>query len=159
MVVALPPVSADAFSLAYEPRTDTLLGTWAGPVPAAALPGCYGRLLAAACAHGDCRFWLLHLQQRNWHDEVFGQWFNAEFAPRAGVVLGRPLFLACVVHPGQRPHVEASRTGQLLRQAASRNVFPFYFEREADARAWLYDQQAGDQPAAGARPRTYKLVG
>ncbi len=143
MVVALP---VPVFSLAYEPRTTVLRGAWAAPVPAAALPGYYTQLLAAAQAHGHCRFWLLDMRQRNWHDDDFGRWFSEQFMPRAAAALGHPLFLALVVQPGQRPHVEGSRTEQLLRRAARHNVFPFYFESEADARAWLYDQQAGEQP-------------
>jgi|GEM_PF-863338 len=152
------PAFSSSFSVAYELPADTLEGTWAGLLPAAALPGCYQQLLAAARAHGQCRFWLLHLQRRNWPDEAFGRWFSEEFAPQAVAVLGPPLFLACVVRPGQRPHVEASHTGQLLRRAAARNVFPFYFENEADARAWLRYQQAGEQPAAGSLPVAHKLV-
>ncbi|MGI4759599.1 MAG: hypothetical protein ACRYF0_02745 [Janthinobacterium lividum] len=158
MALALLPSFSALFSVAYELRTDILLGAWAGGVPAAALPGCYDQLLAAARAHGNCRFWLLRLQQRNWHDEGFGQWFNEEFAPWAGAALGSPLFVACVMHPSQRPHVEASRTEQLLRRVAGRNIFPFYFENETDARDWLCDQQAGEQPAAGPRPRVHELV-
>jgi hypothetical protein len=157
MAFALPSSAAAAFSFTYESPTAILLGTWAGLVPAAALPDCYNQLLAAAHAHGNCRFWLMPMQQRNWHDEAFGQWFGEEFAPRAVALLGAPLFLACVVHPSQRSHVEASSTRQLLRRTAGRNVFPFYFENEADARLWLADQQARERPAA--RPRARALAG
>ena len=148
MAFALP---SDVFSLAYEPRTDILRGSWAGPLPASALPGCYAQLLAAAHAHGRCRFWLLDLQARNWSDEAFNRWFAAQFMPQVLTTLGQPLFMACVVQPGQRPNVEDGRTEQFLRQLAGRNIYPFYFATEADARAWLYDQQAGEEAMPGAR--------
>ncbi len=146
MAVALPP---DTFTCAYEPLTDTLRGTWAGPVPAAALPTCYDQLLAVARAHGACRFWLLDMQHRDWHDAAFAQWFGECFAPQASAALGQPLFVACLVRPGQRPQIEAYRMGRLLRQVAACNVFPFYFDKAPDARAWLRHQQVGDLPAAG----------
>jgi len=154
MAFALP---SDVFSLAYEPRTDILRGSWAGPLPASALPECYAQLLEAACAHGRCRFWLLDLQARNWSDDSFNRWFTAQFIPQVLSTLGQPVFLACVVRPGQRTHVEDGRTGLLLRQVAGCNIYPFYFATEADARAWLADQQAGEQPAPDRQAHSHSL--
>jgi hypothetical protein len=142
MDVALP---ADKFTCTYEPATAMLCGSWAGPVLSATLPACYGQLLATAQAHGACRFWLLDMQRRDWHDGAFAQWFGDYFAPQVSAVLSKPLFIACVVQPGQRPQVEGCRTELLLRLAAEFNIFPFYFDSAANARAWLSDQQAGDQ--------------
>jgi hypothetical protein len=138
--------SSDVFNWAYEPHPALLRGHWAGPVPATELPACYQLLLAAAQAHRACRFWLLDMQQRAWHDAAFAQWFGECFAPQASAALGQPLFIACLVQPDERPQVEAQRTELLLRQAAQYNVFPFYFTSEADARTWLRDQQAGECP-------------
>jgi len=155
MAFALP---SDMFSLAYEPRTDILRGSWAGPQPASALPGCYVQLLAAAHAHGRCRFWLLDLQARNWSDDSFARWFAAQFIPQVLSTLSQPVFIACIVQPEQRAHVENDRTELLLRQVADCNVYPFYFVTEADARAWLADQQAGEQPALEAQSRGERLL-
>lgn len=145
MDVALP---ANEFTYAYEPATAMLRGNWAGPVPAATLPACYGQLLAAAQAHGACRFWLLDIQCRDWHDEAFARWFGDYFAPQVSTALGQPLFIACVVRPGQRLQIEDFRTELLLRLAAKFTIFPFYFDNVANAYAWLRDQQAGDLPLA-----------
>jgi hypothetical protein len=153
MDAALP---ADKFTCAYEPATDLLRGSWAGPVPAAMLPACYGQLLAVAQAYGACRFWLLNMQQRDWHDGAFAQWFSSSFAPQASAALGQPLFIACVVQPGQRLQIEQDRTNLLLRLAAEFNIFPFYFDNIANAYAWLRDQQAGDQALANLAAAGYQ---
>lgn len=146
-----PPLPATTFHWAYDPAHELLTACWAAPVPVATLAASYHHLLAAAQAHGGCRFWLLDMQQRNWHDAAFAQWFSEDFAWQAGAVLGQALFIACVVQPAQRPLVEAPRTDALLRQAARHNLFPFFFDSEAAARAWLRHQQAG---AAGGSGRT-----
>ncbi|GAB3635063.1 hypothetical protein GCM10027422_06530 [Hymenobacter arcticus] len=155
MDVALPP---DKFTCAYEPATATLRGSWAGPVAAATLPACYTQLLAVAQAHGACRFWLLDMQRRDWHDEAFVRWFGEWFIPQASAALGQPLFIACVVRPGQRPQVEDGRTELLLRRAAAHTIFPFYFDNAANAQAWLRDQQASDQPPARRVATSYQSV-
>lgn len=147
MTVVLPPTPVDAFSWAYEPAAGLLRAEWAGPVPSAALPACYGQLLVAAEAH-DCRFWLVDLRRRNWHDAAFAEWFSTDFAQRASQAVGQPLFMACVVQPGQRPQVEGQCNEQLLRQITAYNVFPFYFTEEGLARAWLRDQRAAEGPPA-----------
>jgi hypothetical protein len=152
MTFALPSAPLDAFSWAYEPAAGLLRGEWAGPVPAAALPACYGQLLVAAEAH-DCRFWLLDMRRRNWHDAAFAEWFSTDFAAQASQVVGQPLFIACVVQPGQRPQVEGQCNEQLLRQITAYNVFPFYFADERLARAWLRDQQAAETPPAARLAR------
>jgi hypothetical protein len=152
MTFALPSAPLDAFSWAYEPAAGLLRGEWAGPVPAAALPACYGQLLVAAEAH-DCRFWLLDMRRRNWHDAAFAEWFSADFAAQASQVVGQPLFIACVVRPGQRPQVEGQCNELLLRQITAYNVFPFYFTDERLARAWLRDQQAAETPPAARLAR------
>jgi hypothetical protein len=148
MPVVLPPSSTEAFSWAYEPTTGLLRGEWAGPVASAVLPGCYGQLLVAAERH-DCRFWLLDMQRRNWHDEDFARWFTTSFAAQASQTVGQPLFIAYVALPGQRAQVEGHCNEQLLRLLTAYNVFPFYFTEERLARAWLRDQQAAETPPAG----------
>ncbi|MDJ0366586.1 hypothetical protein QMK33_15610 [Hymenobacter sp. H14-R3] len=152
MDVALP---ADKFACAYEPATATLRGSWAGPVAAATLPACYAQLLAMAQAHGACRFWLLDMQQRDWHDAAFAQWFGEYFVPQVSAVLGQPLFMACVVRPAQRLQVEDGRTELLLRRAAAFTIFPFYFDNAAHAHAWLRDQQTGDRSLARRAATSY----
>ena len=147
MTLTLPHTLVDEFSWAYEPAAGLLRGEWARPVPTAALPACYGQLLVAAEAH-DCRFWLMDMRRRNWHDAAFAEWFSTDFAQRASQAVGQPLFIACVVQPGQRPQVEGQCNEQLLRQITDYNVFPFYFTEEDQARAWLRDQQLAEGPAA-----------
>lgn len=147
---------ADKFTCAYEPAINLLRASWAGAVPAATLPACYSQLLAVAQACGECRFWLLDMQQRNWHDEAFARWFCSYFAPQVSTVLGQPLFIACVVQPGQRRQIEDGRTELLLRLAAEYNIFPFYFDNIANAYAWLRDQQAGDRPLANLAAISYQ---
>ena len=145
MPIALPLSPAEAFSWAYEKNNGLLRGEWAGPLPSAGLPACYGQLLVAAEAH-DCRFWLLDMQRRNWHDEDFARWFATSFAAQASQAVGQPLFMACVVSPEQRAQVEGRCNEQLLRQITAYNVFPFYFTDERLARTWLRDQQAAETP-------------
>jgi hypothetical protein len=150
MSLALPLSPIDSFSWAYEPHARILRGEWAGPVPTAELPACYGQLLAAAGAH-NCRFWLLDMRRRNWHDVAFAYWFSTAFAAQVSQVVGQPLFIACVVLPGQRPQVEGRGNEQLLRQITAYNIFPFYFADEQLARVWLRDQQAAETPPASPR--------
>jgi len=147
MSLTLPLAPLHTFSWTYEPLAGLLRGEWAGPVPNDVLPACYGQLLVAAKAH-DCRFWLVNMQRRNWHDAAFAEWFSTVFAARASQAVGQPLFIACVVRPGQRPQVEGQCNEQLLRQITAYNVFPFYFTEERLARAWLRDQQAAEAPPA-----------
>jgi hypothetical protein len=147
MPVVSTPSSVDIFSWAYEPGTGFLRGEWAGPLPLRELPTCYGQLLVAAEAH-DCRFWLLDMRRRNWHDAAFAEWFSQVFVAQASRAVGQPLFLACLVPPGWRSQVEGQCNEQLLRRIIDYNVFPFYFTEEQPARAWLHDQRTAD-----VRPR------
>lgn len=143
MSVAPAPSSVDVFNCAYEPATGFLRGEWTGPLPLSELPACYGQLLVAAEAH-DCRFWLLDMRRRNWHDAAFAAWFSQVFVAQASRAVGQPLFLACLVPPGLRPQVEGQCNEQLLRQITDYNVFPFYFTDEQPARGWLHDQRTAE---------------
>ena len=144
MAFALPP---NSFSLAYEPSRGTVVGGWSKPVEMAQLRACYEALLAAAQAHKNCRFWLLDLRQRNWHTPEFARWFTTDFVPRAVATLRQPLFIAYLVADEQQPYIESEATNNILRQAAAVNCYPFYFECEPDALAWLHDQYEAEQPA------------
>lgn len=150
MPVTLPLSPVAAFSYGYEPATRLLRGEWAGPVPSAVLPACYGQLLAAAEAQ-NCRFWLLDMRRRNWHDAAFAEWFTTTFAAQASQVVGQPIFIAYLVLDGQRPQVEGYCNEVLLRQITEYNVFPFYFTDEQQARSWLHDQQAAETQSAAPR--------
>lgn len=143
MPVTPAPHPVDVFSWTYEPHNGILRADWAGPLPLSELPACYDQLLAVAKAHG-CRFWLLDIRRRNWHDAAFAQWFSHVFAAQASRAVGQPLFLACLVVPTWRPQVEGQCTEQLLRRITDYNVFPFYFTNEELARTWLHDQQAAE---------------
>ncbi len=142
MVQTLPP---DGFHLAYEPGSDTLAAAWPRSLPMELLPACYEALLAAAQAQHSCRFWLLDIRQRNWHSAEFGHWFITEFVPRAVAALGQPLFMAFLVADEQQQFIESAATDTILRQAAKLNCFPFYFNYEEAALAWLRDQRDAEQ--------------
>ncbi|TDN38244.1 hypothetical protein E4631_06260 [Hymenobacter sp. UV11] len=150
MTLALPP---DVFQVSYEPSDDILAADWPRPLPMELLPACYEKMLAAAQAQHNCRFWLLDIRQRNWHSAEFGYWFLAEFVQRAVAALGQPLFMAYLVADEQQQFIESGPTDTMLRQAARLNCFPFYFSYEEAALAWLRDQRAAEQASLPGQPR------
>jgi hypothetical protein len=134
----------DLLAITYEPAQRLLYGCWKKPVTETHLYAHYAELVAAAEAHGNCRFWLLDLRARNWHTPRFGRWYANEFAALASAAVGQPLYIAYLVGPS---HTEAA--GGLLTQvmqgnSAAHGLYPHYTQDEATARAWLRQQQQID---------------
>lgn len=135
-------VSAN-FKLAYNPSSQQLRGEWVGPVGDAEMRRHYGELLAAARAHGNCRFWLLDLRQRNWHDLGFPAWFNDVLVPAMHAALGQPVFIAYVLDATRRDVADSVCVQDSQRSCAGYDVYPYFFDNEVDADAWLAYQQTG----------------
>jgi hypothetical protein len=132
---------ADAFSVAYRPDLDFIIGRWLQPLPPPALQQTYEEMLAVARAHGNCRFWLLDLRRRPVAGPDLNEWFRDQFSPRTAAALGGPLVTAYLAGPHQRPTAESDRLELHFRQQMAVNAFPQLFENEAEAVEWLRAQQ------------------
>ena len=135
--------SSASFSFAYHPTSQQLRGEWVGPVVDADMRRHYGELLAEARAHGNCRFWLLDLRRRNWHDLGFPAWYQEVLVPTLHAALGQPVFIAYVLDPVRRDVADNVCVQDTQRNCAAHDVYPYFFDNEADARAWLAYQQTG----------------
>jgi hypothetical protein len=105
-------------------------------------------MLAAAQAHGNCRFWLLDLRRRPVAGPDLNAWFRDQFSPRIAAALNGPLFTAYLAGPHQRPATESDAMELYFRREAAVNAFPQLFENEVEAMDWL---RAG-QARAGVTP-------
>ncbi|MGI4737263.1 MAG: hypothetical protein ACRYG7_19020 [Janthinobacterium lividum] len=133
-----------AFSLAYRPDLGLIIGRWRADLPPPERQGTYEAMLAAAQAHGNCRFWLLDLCRRPVAGPDLNAWFRDPFSPRLAAALNGPLFTANLAGPHQRPAVESDAMALCFRREAAVDAFPQLFESEADAMAWLRAGQARD---------------
>ena len=140
----------DAFSLEYRSDLGILIGRWLQALPPPELQGTYEAMLAAAKAHGNCRFWLLDLRRRPLAGPDLNEWFGNQFSPRLAATLGGPLFTAYLAGPHQRVAAESAEMELHLRQAAALDSYPLFFDNEAEAVTWLCDQQerAGERAPA-----------
>ena len=140
---------SNAFSLEYRPDLGFLIGRWLQNLPPPELQGTYEAMLAAAQAHGNCRFWLLDLRRRPVAGPDLNAWFRDQFSPRIAAALGGPLFTAYLAGPHQRPAVESNDMELYFRREAAVNAFPQLFENEVEAVTWLRAEQvrAGVAPA------------
>ena len=138
-----------AFSLEYRPDLALIIGRWLMDLPPPELQGTYEAMLAAAQAHGNCRFWLLDLRRRPVAGPDLNAWFHDQFSPRIAAALNGPLFTAYLAGPHQRPAAESDEMELYFRREAAVNAFPQLFENEAEAVAWLHTEQvrAGVVPA------------
>ncbi|WP_310392712.1 hypothetical protein [Hymenobacter sp.] len=141
--------STGAFSLDYRADLGILIGRWLQALPPPALQGTYEAMLAAAKAHGNCRFWLLDLRRRPLAGPDLNDWFRTQFSPQVAATLDGPLFTAYLAGPHQRLAAESAEMELHLRRAASLDSYPLFYDNEADAVTWLCDQQE----RAGVRPR------
>jgi hypothetical protein len=130
------------FSVSYDAAVQQVHAYWCGPVLDDDLYGHYAELMATAEAHGNCRFWLLDVQDRTTSSPTFGRWFGNEFAPLAHAVFGRPLFIAYAVSPAHRASITSPATQAMQHSCAAHDVYSFYFEGLEPAREWLAHQQA-----------------
>jgi hypothetical protein len=146
----VPSFSTDAFSVEYRPDLGILIGRWLQALPPPELQGTYQTMLAAARAHGNCRFWLLDLRRRPPAGPNLTEWFRDQFSPQVAAALDGPLFTAYLAGPHQRLAAESAEMELHLRQAAKLDSYPLFYDNEADAVTWLCDQQE----RAGVRPVT-----
>jgi hypothetical protein len=142
-----------AFHIALDSANSLLAARWLAPVADEVEPTHFDRLLTEARNHGKCRFWLMDLRGRNWFSEQVGQWLGTTFAAQAAQSIGLPVFIACVLDPlhfevAQGPGAAASQ-----RACAAHDFYPYFFDNEADARAWLRDQQELDHVPGGCQPQ------
>ncbi len=137
----MPTFSNDAFSLEYRADLGILVGRWLQALHPPELQGTYESMLAEATAHGNCRFWLLDLRRRPLAGSDLNEWFRDQFSPQIASALGGPLFTAYLAGPHQRLAAESAEMELHLRQAASLDSYPLFYDDEAEAMAWLADQQ------------------
>lgn len=136
----------DIFSVHYDAEQDLLVGLWRHDLETDDLYSAYHQLLAAAKAHGNCRFWLLDMRQRSWHTAVFTKWFSELLAHRVVQEVGAPVFVAYVADEAHRADIESIATEAMLRQVAQIEFYPYFFSNEVAARDWLvYYQTHPDQ--------------
>lgn len=133
---------ADSFSLHYDAEAHLLVGHWLHDSETEDLYPDYYRLLAAAKAHDDCRYWLLDMHCRHWHTTAFALWFSELLAHQVVREVGAPVFVAYVADEVHRADIESVATEAMLRQVAQVEFYPFFFSDEAAAREWLLYHQA-----------------
>jgi hypothetical protein len=140
------PVSSDQFSLEYDAAHQFLIGNWSSGISDNDLYSAYERLLTAAKAHGNCRFWLLDIRLRGWHSATFAKWFGDLLAKRIVDELGSPVFVAYVAGEIHRADIESTTTQATLRQSAQAEFYPYFFDNKEAASEWLlYYQLHPDQ--------------
>ncbi|RZK63304.1 MAG: hypothetical protein EOO59_00040 [Hymenobacter sp.] len=116
--------SSDAFSLEYRADLGLLIGRWLMDLPPPALQGSHEAMLAAAQAHGNCRFWLLDLRRRPVAGPALNAWFRDQFSPRIAAALNGPLLTAYLAGPHQRPATESDEIERYFCREAAVNSFP-----------------------------------
>ncbi|RZK62725.1 MAG: hypothetical protein EOO59_01770 [Hymenobacter sp.] len=134
--------SADIFSLDYLAAEHLLMGRWLRDTDDDDLYPSYERLLAAAKAHRNCRYWLLDMRLRSWHTATFTKWFAELLANQAVREVGAPIFVAYVAAETHRAAIESVATQAMLRQVAQAEFYPYFFNSETAARDWLRYYQA-----------------
>lgn len=140
---ASPP---DTLSIRYDAEQNLLVGYWHRDAEAKNLYPAFYQLLAAAKAHGNCRFWLLDMRQRSWHTAAFTEWFSELLAHKVVQEVGAPVFVAYVADEVHRADIESVATEATLRQIAQVEFYPYFFSNEAAAHDWLvYYQTHPDQ--------------
>lgn len=134
------------FTVSYNTATQHVQARWRGNVPDADLYAHYAELMATAEAHGNCRFWLLDMDGRNWPTFAFRHWFGTEFAPLIHAALHQPVFMAYVVSDSQNVQINTPSIQTIQYHCVTHDVYPLFFTSEAAACDWLLQQQAHDTP-------------
>jgi len=137
----MPTVFSDVFSLDYEATANLLAGRWLSNVPDHALHPPQQELLNAAVQHNCCRFWLLDMRMQDQFSLALLDWLKELLAEQVVMVLGSPVFLACVANESHRAEIESIGTETLLRQQAQHEFYPYFFNSEEAAREWLANSQ------------------
>ena len=130
-----------SFSLEYRADLGILVGRWLQALPPPELQGTYEAMLAAAREHDNCRFWLLDLRRRPLAGSDLNEWFREQFSPLLAATLGGPLVTAYLAGPHQRLAAESAEMELHLRQSATIDSYPLFYDNEAEAMTWLCDQQ------------------
>ncbi|MVN78223.1 hypothetical protein GO988_17985 [Hymenobacter sp. HMF4947] len=133
----MQPSPPTIFSLDFDAASKQLVGRWLHDTDNNDLYPSYERLLAAAQAHGKCRFWLLDMRQRSWQPASFAQWMSDLLARKVVRELGSPVFVAYVAAESLREAIESTATEAMLRQVAQAEFYPYFFSDEGAARDWL----------------------
>lgn len=138
----MPTVFSDVFSLDYEAAPNLLVGRWLSNVPNHTLHPPQQELLQAAVKHNRCRFWLLDMRSQDEFSSALLDWIKELLAEQVVMVLGSPVFLACVANESHRAEIDSMGTETLLRQQAKHEFYPYFFNNEEAAREWLADSQS-----------------
>ena len=134
-------VFSDDFALTYESEPNLLVGRWLRDVADRSLLPPQEELLTAAQQHNNCRFWLLDMRNQDVFTPLLLEWLSNLLAQQVVSVLGSPVFVACVSDERHRAEIESLSTEALLRQQAEHEFYPYFFNGEAAARAWLAESQ------------------
>ncbi|ALW85079.1 hypothetical protein AUC43_08245 [Hymenobacter sedentarius] len=137
----MPTSFSDVFALNYESQPNLLVGRWLSNVPDHTLHPPQQELLSAAIKHNRCRFWLLDMRSQDQYSPALLDWLKELLAEQVVMVLGSPVFLACVASESHREEIGSIATETLLRQQAQHEFYPYFFNDEAAAREWLADSQ------------------
>ena len=108
-------------------------------MPPPELQETYEVMLKEARSNDCCRYWLLDLRRRPVTEIDLNVWMSEQFTPVIASDMGGALFTAFLVGPDQRHAVESEDMGTYLRQQANLEVYPSFFDNEAEAVAWLVD--------------------
>lgn len=130
------------------PKDRLLHVRWTAPVDDPRLSSHFFDVLTAARNQSWCRFWLVDMRGCPWPRPAHWQWLGGPYARYAAQVLGHPLFVAFVLDPSHYQYVYAQPTKQALCTSANYDVYPYFFDNDADARDWLLHQQALDLAVA-----------
>ncbi|WP_426061350.1 hypothetical protein [Hymenobacter sp. B1770] len=138
----MPTVFSEVFSLDYEAAPNLLVGRWLTNVPDHTLHPPQQELLSAALQNSRCRFWLLDMRTQNEFSLALLDWLKELLAEQVVMVLGSPVFLACVASESHRDEIDSIGTETLLRQQAQHEFYPYFFNNEEAAREWLAESQS-----------------
>ncbi|GAA4348735.1 hypothetical protein GCM10023185_04920 [Hymenobacter saemangeumensis] len=130
---------AGAFSLDHRPDLGILIGRWLRNLPPPELQATYRVMLEEARAHSSCRYWLLDLRRRPVTEVDLNVWISEQFTPVIATDMGGALFTAFLVGPDQQAAIESEHMSNYLRQLADLELYPNFFDNEADAVTWLAD--------------------
>ncbi len=113
----MPTVFSDVFSLDYEATANLLAGRWLSNVSDHTLHPPQQELLNAAVQHNRCRFWLLDMRMQDQFSLALLDWLKELLAEQVVMVLGSPVFLACVANESHRAEIEWSiRAARVMGQ-------------------------------------------
>ena len=117
------------------------MGRWLRNVPDHTLHPPQQELLSAALQHNRCRVCLPDMRRQDGYSPALPDGLRELLAEQVVMVLGSPVFLACIASESHREEIESIGTETLLRQQAQHEFYPYFFNNEEAAREWLADSQ------------------